>query len=122
MNIVDRPNREKIMKPEEFDLWFDNAKYGDRIVYYRGFIMVDTHVESLNHKVWNEYKTYENKLDAMHALRKLATHVLHKFGVFKVLEKSSSITKHHTLELVQKKIRPTRNPMDSYYEYIAVRI
>jgi len=122
MNIVDKPSRKKIMSPQEFDQWFDQAKFGDRLVYYRGFLLVDTCSEAIKDRVWEEYKTYEERLDAMHALRKLATHVLHKFGVFKIAEKSSSIKKHHVIELVQKKIRPTRNWKDSYYEYIAVRI
>ena len=116
------PSRKKIMTPKEFDEWFLSASVGDRLVYYRGLLVADIHPESIPFKVWDEYENHSSKINAMERLKTLATHVMNAFGIFTVEEKSCSIIKNHTIELVQRKIRPTEKFQDAYYEYIAVRI
>lgn len=42
------PSRKNLLTIEKFNDWFVNAKQGDKIVYYRGSLLADTHTQSIS--------------------------------------------------------------------------
>ena len=104
-----------MIKTEEFDKWFADAKSGDKIIYYRGSIARQTENISTNEN-WAE-------------LRELRDHVMGYCAIWFVEAKTCTLQMLNKVCLFQKKIQkyvpksetPDNKSVDEIYEYIAVK-
>lgn len=115
------PSRKNLLTIEKFNDWFVNAKQGDKIVYYRGSLLADTHPQSISKGTWDEYETYDNKRKAIDKLKQLGEYIMSKCATWIIEDHACVITHLGKLDLLQKKIRGATDK-DHYYEYCATKL
>ena len=115
-------SREKIMATDQFDNWIGTSQAGDKLIYYKGNLSNDRHVDSISRGVWDDLE-YSDKRKLIKQLNELADHVMNRTAKWIMNEKSTTIAMKGRVTLVQKKhfYKDFKDRPQCYYDYIAVR-